>query len=558
MKLDLISELGNKFGTLFIFAFVLSRLQSFRNLVAKKPVNMSDKILLSLVFGVFGIFGTYFSVEYSGGLINTRIIGVATGGLLGGPMVGLMSGIVAGLHRGFISNGEFTSFACSISTVFEGLMAGLMGGAIRNKKNKWVYAAITGGIAELMRKVSVLIFSKPFESAVEFVSNVWLPMVIINSVGLALLFMIIESIFKDQEKIVADQASLTLETVDKALPFFKNGLCSDNIRKVAKIIYEMTEFDAVKITEPGRVIAFAGSEVGENDGYTYENSDYVIKTGESIVINESRDPKDPKKETNSLMILPLKESGKNIGTLELYKKLPNSMTAINIEVGNGLARLFSTQLTLGKLEYNSKLLAKAELEALQAQINPHFLFNSLTVIASLCRMDVEKSRDMIIHLSNFYRKTLNVSKEMVDLETEINHVKSYVYIEMARFEDKLKIDYDIPKTLNCFLPPLTLQPIVENAIKHGILPKKSGGIIKVTGYKKENNVYLEIFDNGVGMDENRLEELLSGKIRQTDSIGFKNVDMRLKKIFGENHGIVIKSKKGEGTTVNLCIPLANS
>ncbi|WP_319201581.1 LytS/YhcK type 5TM receptor domain-containing protein [uncultured Ilyobacter sp.] len=552
MKLDLVTLLGNKLGVLFIFAFVLSRLKPFRNLVAKKNINISDKILLSIVFGIFGIVGTYFSFEYYGGLINTRIIGVATGGLIGGPFVGLLSGLIAGVHRGLIKSGEFTGLACAISTVFEGLMAGMMGIFIRNRKNKWIYAALTGTIAELMRKVSVLLISKPFEKALEFVSHVWLPMIIINSVGLALLFMIIENIFKDQEKMIAYQANLTLKTVDKALPFLKNGLGSDKIKKVTEVIHEMTEFDIVRIMESGLLVAQTGLNIGDR---IKDRNEYVTETREALVVDARVDLNGGKKEVYSLLMLPLKENGKVIGVLELYKKSSKSMSSIDLEIGNGLAKLFSTQLTLTKLENDSKLLEKSELKILQAQINPHFLFNSLTVIGSLCRIDVEKSRNLIIHLSDFYRKSLNVRKEMVDLQTEINHVKSYVFIELARFEEKLKVVYDVPENLNCLMPPLTLQPIVENAIKHGILPKKNGGIIKVTGYKNSNVVNLEISDDGVGIEKDKINSLLYGDLSQGESVGFKNVDMRLKGIFGEEHGLRIFSEKNKGTTVCFSIPV---
>ncbi|WP_319372315.1 LytS/YhcK type 5TM receptor domain-containing protein [uncultured Ilyobacter sp.] len=557
MKLDLITLLGNKLGILFIFAFILSRLKPFRNLIAKKNINISDKILLSVVFGIFGIVGTYFSFEYYGGLINTRIIGVATGGLIGGPLVGILSGLIAGLHRGFIDSGEFTGLACAISTVFEGLMAGIMGLFIRNKNNKWVYATLTGTIAELMRKVSVLVISKPFEKALEFVSHVWLPMVIINSVGLALLFMIIESIFKENEKMRAYQANITLETVDKALPFLKDGLCSENVKKVAKIIYEMTEFDLVKITGMGELVAKAGAGIEACKNSVSKNSDSVIKRGEALVINDYTGL-NYSQDTHSVLILPLKENGKTVGTLELYRKMSYSLTKIDLEIGNGLAKLFSTQLTLNKLENDSKLLEKSELKLLQAQINPHFLFNSLTVISSLCRIDVEKSRKLIIHLSDFYRKSLSISKDMVDLQTEMNHVKSYVFIEMARFEDKIKIIYDVPENLSCFLPPLTLQPIVENAIKHGILPKKNGGTIKISGHKNFDTINLVVSDDGVGIEKNKLDSLFYGNLDQRDSVGFKNVDMRLKGIFGEGNGLKILSEKNKGTTVSLNIPMIDT
>ncbi|MCT4563614.1 MAG: histidine kinase [Maledivibacter sp.] len=560
MEVGLILELGNKFGNLFVFAFILSRLKAFRNLIAKRPVKLWDKLLLCLIFGLFGIVGTYFSIEFNGALINTRIIGVGIGGLLGGPFVGLMSGAVAGIHRALIDSGEFTSTACAISTVFEGLMAGYMGRVMQNKNKKWIYAGLTGAIGESMRKISVLIFSKPFYMAVDLVKDIWLPMVIINSLGMALLFIIIENIFKEQEKMGAYQANLTLKIADKALPFVKQGIYSDTISNVAEIIYNMTEFDAVSISDTERII----THIGLNNEASISNSNYIsnkdlhtIKTGEVILVNDCSKIKyeDCEYLYQSFMVLPLKENNKIIGSLKLYKKLSNSITAIDLELGTGLAKLFSTQLTLGKLEQNSKLLAAAEFKALQAQINPHFLFNSLTVIASLCRIDPEKARNLIIHLSNYFRKNLNNNKDVVKLEVELNHVKSYIEIEMARFEDKLKIIYEMEDDLRCFIPPLSLQPIVENAIKHGILPQKQGGTVRIKGSKKDDEVNIIISDDGVGIEENKVLQILRHDNKYDTSIGINNVNLRLKGIFGERYGLKIESKVGTGTSVHFKIPI---
>ncbi len=559
MILDIIIGLGSKFGNLFVFAFILSRLKSVRHLLAKKPVRLKDKLILSLVFGGFGIVGTYFSIEFNGALVNTRIIGVATGGLLGGPLVGLLAGVVAGIHRFTIDSGSFTTIACSISTVFEGLMAGYMGKFISDKRQKWVYAMLTGAIAESMRKISVLIFSRPFADALDLVKAIWIPMVVINSIGLALLFMIIESMFKEHEKQKAYQASLVFDIVDRALPFFKQGIHSDSIKRVVSIIYEMTEFDGVSITDNERVIAYVGPskgiyEIGDNIGK--DNIRDMFKDKDSIIINNAstRSYNKPKNKNIPFIMIPLKEKNEIIGTLRLYKNTMESITAIDIELAHGLGRLFSTQFTLNKLEKNSNLLAIAELKTLQAQINPHFLFNSLTVIASLCRIDVEKARNLIIHLSNFFRKNLNINKELIDLDTEINHVKSYVEIEKARFEDKLQIIYDIEPNTDCLIPPLTLQPLVENSIKHGILSKKTGGVVKIKAWNEGYLVNISVIDNGVGMENERIEEVLNRDNMDSDSVGINNVNQRLKGIFGEDYGLSIKSDISKGTEVYLRIP----
>ncbi|WZL73770.1 LytS/YhcK type 5TM receptor domain-containing protein [Clostridiaceae bacterium 35-E11] len=558
--MEIILGLGNKFGNLFVFAFILTRLKSFRNLIAKKPVNMKDKMILSFVFGIFGIIGTYFSIEFEGALVNTRIIGVATGGLLGGPVVGLVAGIIAGVHRGLINIGGFTTTACAISTVFEGLMAGYMGRYIQNKNNKWFYAALTAAIAESMRKISVLIFSKPFPAAVALVKAIWIPMVIINSIGLALLFVIIESIYNEQEKMGAHQAQLTLKIADKTLPYIKKGLHSKEIEVVANIVYDMTDYCAVTFTDRERIVAHVGARTERHHTgkpIVTKITEKVLATGEPVILGHCSERICEYKHCcplESVIMYPLKENDKIIGTFKLYKSMSNAITSIDVELANGLAKLFSTQLTMGKLEHNSKLLATAELKALQAQINPHFLFNSLTVIGSLCRINPEKARSLITHLSNVFRKNLNMNKELVALDVELNHIKSYVAIEKARFEEKLEVIYQIEKDVACLLPPLTLQPIVENAIKHGLLPKKQGGMVKIMGmmYGKEAIIHIE--DNGVGIGEDKIHQLLDHDITHRDSLGLNNVNQRLKGMFGEKYGLQIDSKVGEGTSVTIRIP----
>ncbi|MFZ5966704.1 MAG: LytS/YhcK type 5TM receptor domain-containing protein [Bacillota bacterium] len=562
MILEIILALSNKFGNLFVFAFILSRIKSFRNIIAKKPVSLSDKILLSTVFGVFGIVGTYFSVEFQGALVNTRIIGVATGGLLGGPLVGLLAGLIAGVHRGLINIGGFTTVACAVSTVLEGLMAGYMGLYIQDKKRKWMYAALTGVIAESMRKISVLIFSRPFADAVALVKAIWIPMVIINSLGLALLFMIIESIFNEQEKMIAQQAQLSLKIADKILPFLKEGIHSKQIGEVAAIIYEMTEFNAVTLTDREKIIAHAGLATDRHrvgGKIITDTTADVLRTGKTIVMDSCTEmtcdyPDCP---LQSAIVLPLRENEVIVGTMKLYKTNMNAMTAIDVELGNGLAKLFSTQLALSKLEQNSKLLAWAELKALQAQINPHFLFNSLSVIGSLCRIEPEKARNLIHHLGNVFRKNLNMNKTLVTLEEELNHVHSYIEIETARFGDKLEVQVDVEERLNCNLPPLTLQPIVENAIKHGLLPKRSGGFVKIRAWQEQNAVVIRVEDNGVGIEEERIPQLFDNMNMHTDSIGINNVNQRLKGVFGQGCSLQIKSRRNEGTTVEVRIPVEN-
>lgn len=540
----LLMNLANKFGTLFMFAFIVSNLKPAREFIYKKPSGIKDKVLLSVVFGIFGIIGTYFSVEFDGALINTRIIGVATGGLLGGPVVGFASGTIAAVHRYFMPTGKFTQLACAVSVPLEGLVAGLFGVAFRNRKNLWLHAAVVGAICESMRKVSVLLFSRPFPEAVELVKNIWMPMVVINSIGLALLFMVIENIFRDRERIGAEQVNLSINIIDKLLPYIKGGLSREHSAVVTDTIQDMTSFDAVTITDREKVISHSGIHLDNHEPGKLVNSERfkkIISTGEMIQID-------------STIISPIRDGNEIIGSIKFYKKTENTMNKVDREIAWGLARLLSSQIKIGRLEENSKLLVEAELKALQAQINPHFLFNSLTVIASLCRTNAMKARDLILHLSNHFRNNLAIDRDLVNLEVELGHVKSYVEIEKARFEDKLKVEYSIEEGIDCLLPPLTLQPLVENAIKHGILPKKEGGYVRVSAIMEGDLVKISVFDNGVGIPEKTIEKLKDENVKHIDSIGLNNVNQRLIGKFGPEFSLIIESEPGAYTEMIIKAP----
>lgn len=555
----LIINLANKFGTLFIFTFILSNLKPAKALINKKPVSLKDKLILSVVFGIFGIVGTYLSVEFDGALINTRIIGVATGGILGGPLVGFLAGLIAGLHRYTMPTGLFTQVACAVSVPLEGLVAGLIGAKIKNKKNIWAYAALVGAIGESMRKVSVLIFSRPYPLAVELVRNIWVPMVLINSIGLALLFLIIANVNKDREKIGAEQVNLSINIVDKILPYLKGGLHLGNANNITDNIQEMTDFDAVTITDKDIIIAHSGTSTerhGAGKPIVTDSTIEVLREGKMIQMDKCMEKNCEVKNCmlNSSIITPLKDGEKIVGTMKFYKSPQNSMTDIDRETAWGLSKLISNQIRINRLEENSKLLVEAELKALQAQINPHFLFNSLTVISSLCRTNALKARDLILHLSNHFRNNLTIERDLVTIDVELGHVKSYVEIEKARFGDKLEVIYKIDENLDCLLPPLTLQPLVENAIKHGILSKKEGGKVVIDGETLDGNVYITIYDNGIGIPEEKLTTIKDENIKHVESIGIYNVNRRLIGKFGKEYKLDIKSKNKEWTKIIVKIP----
>lgn len=194
-----------------------------------------------------------------------------------------------------------------------------------------------------------------------------------------------------------------------------------------------------------------------------------------------------------------------------------------------------------------------EMAFLQAQIKPHFLYNTLNTIMSFCWTDAEKAGQLLLALSSYLRGSFNFNNmdQFSTLEKEMEFVEAYITIEKARFEEKLSFQYNLDVSLDTIMiPNLMIQPIVENAIKHGILPKKEGGTILISVKRKDSYILITIQDDGVGISEDKLPYLLTS--RENKCVGLTNIDRRLKRIYG--HGIQITSKVNDGTIVSIKIP----
>lgn len=189
-----------------------------------------------------------------------------------------------------------------------------------------------------------------------------------------------------------------------------------------------------------------------------------------------------------------------------------------------------------------------ELAFLQAQIKPHFLYNSLNVIAALCRLDAEKARSLLLDLSSYLHHTFSQKKltQLVPFEEELAYIKAYVNIEQARFRDKVTMEYDLENTEGLLLPPLILQPMVENAIRHGIRKSDKAGKVILCVRRVAENFIITVEDNGAGMSEEQLQTIGSG-------VGLTNIERRLQMQYGTQ--MKIESMLGQGTKVTINIPV---
>ncbi|WP_244283477.1 sensor histidine kinase [Pseudovibrio sp. Tun.PSC04-5.I4] len=488
-------------------------------------------------------------------MANTRAMGAVLGGLLGGPITGLLVGITGGLHR--YSFGGFTDLACTISTTSEGLLTGAAALYLR-QQNKgallfrplfvfWLTLA-----AEAMQMLIILAVARPFDHAFELVQQIAIPMLLVNSLGAAL-FM---SIVRDQktmfDKLSSAFSSQALKIAERCVGVLAKGLNETSSAKVARIVSEETKVGAVAITDRYKLLAFTGSGSDHHipgtpissrltlDAITHNTVMYANGVEVPYGCSISQCCK-----LGSCLVIPLRSDTEVIGTIKMYEQKNKMFLNINRTLGEGIAKLLSNQILYGELEEKQNLLTCAELKLLQAQVNPHFLFNTLNTIAIITKRDPVKARFLLLQFSKFLRINLKRTSGLVSLSDELDHIDAYLAIEKARFADKLSVEIDLPTKLhNIQVPAFTLQPIIENAIKHGISQSVNQGHIHISGHIQDDAIELRVEDNAG----------LYVPPKDKEGLGMSLVDKRLKKQWGEDYGLSIEWEDDLFTRVSIRVP----
>lgn len=552
----LLWEMIERLSVASTLAFILSQTNIFRRLINRRNTR-SDAWILTIFFGLIGIIGTYAGIPINDALANSRVVGIMAAGLIGGPMMGVSAGLVAGSHRYFL--GGFTAFSCALANICEGLLAGIIYKYYPKRPIPWQIALVAGILGEIMQMGIILLTAKPYELAEKLVGEIAVPMIIANSLGLAVFMLIIKTVIDSQEKIGAEQSHKALHIASKTLPFLRRGLNTESSQETVRIILAATDYDAVAITNAEHVLAFAGAEsehhAAPGNTHLTTATKHVLATGEMQIAQDksSIGCAHIGCRLASAVIVPLKSNDRVIGALKLYYTHKNAIGESDLVLATGLAHLFSTQLELTEIDRQAKMATKARMKALYAQINPHFLFNTLNTIASLIRTKPALARDLLIKLSAIFRFTLNKAGQNISVNEELNQVRAYLSIEKARHGEKLSIIEEIDSNVEHYLiPSLSIQPLVENAIKHGLQPKPEGGTVTLKVLDRGKALEISIIDDGVGMDlamNNLLKDDSTG-----EGIGLINVHERLRGQYGNDYGLTINSQLGRGTTITMRLP----
>ena len=573
---ELLITMLERLGIIVTIAFILTRFRFFRGLIYHEKLNRRQQYFAIVFFGFFGIIGTYSGMSFNTdtlqfdrwaadlasdeAIANSRVIGIVIAGLLGGYKVGIGAGLIAGVHR--FTLGGFTALACGLAAIVAGIIAGRY-----HKKKRTVTlssAFMIGAMAETVQMLIILVLAKPFDTALTLVEIIGIPMILANGLGSALFLLIIKNVVSEEEKAGALLAQKTLRIADQTLAHLRKGINPDSAQAVCRILHNEVQTSAVALTNQTEILAHIGMADDHHRSSSpiqtqitrdvLQNGNLVVANDETIHCREQNCP------LGAVVIAPLKQRGDTIGTLKFYFKSEKEITNVVIELISGLSNLLSNQVEIAEADKAYQLAKEAEVKALQAQISPHFLFNTMNVITSLIRSDPSKARMLLVSLSHFLRQNLTATTVTItSLEQELRHVKAYLAIEEARFIEKLKVTYDIDdEALLVKIPPLTLQPIVENAVKHGIKNMEQDCIINISIHKGSNHTLVKVEDNGQGMSHDRIRQLGKQMIDsdQGTGIALYNVNRRLTMMFGEAASLQIESEPGLGTRISFSIPQA--
>lgn len=520
---------------------------------ARYPFHWASQFSLVVLFAFLAITGNYSTLPWDQPRVTTRLIGVILGGIAGGPVSGFGVGFICASYLILV---EYSS----IHLPFFLIVAGTLSGMLRLRFNFHQITPLTGATVALVIELCqiILITLFPASTATMFFNFKAAVLTMgVSTIGVWLFLYIINWIEAEQDIYGARAAQLSLDIASRTLPFLRLGFNSHSATVTASIIYELTQVDAVSITGRYKRLAFIGQGADHHKPGAPILSAAVKDAVASKTMKVINTPSDrgcpfPFCPLKSSVVVPLFSGDKVIGTIEIARVHENTVSELDIHIADGIANLLSVQIQLAEVDKQRKMREKAELKALRAQINPHFLFNTINIIMSFCRTDPDKARSLLGSLATLMQQGYSNQDELVTLQNELAAIMAYLEIAMSRFGDRLDVAVNVDdEAAVALIPALSLQPLVENALNHGLFPKLGSCLLSIEAYIEEDTLIVTISDNGVGIPPEKLAKIQAG---HSDGVGLTNVHQRLTSLYGTKYGLTITSRPPFGTEIWLRIP----
>lgn len=354
----------------------------------------------------------------------------------------------------------------------------------------------------------------------------------------------------------------TLQTASQLLTFASRGLSPEMAAGICSIILPETFASAIAVTDGAQMLATAGKNAAKYPmGHPVNQATLdSVKTGQMQIFYRDEVPSNDMFPLRAGIVVPLKVHNEVVGTIELYYTRAGQIDQRQIALSTGFGELLSSQLVSYELEQQFKRSSQIELRALQSQVDPHFLFNTIGTIVSVVRTDPGRARKLLIDFSNYYRQTLGDSESLIPLSREFEQGMRYINLMQARYgEDRLSITTSLdPDTADMLVPPFILQPILENCIKHGMREIEPLHIV-FTSTSIDDGVEITVADDGVGMSPEVLASAFDSTARTEQTLqkgcglALCNVMSRVRYFFDFKSGIDIQSTLDKGTTVHFTL-----
>ncbi len=343
----------------------------------------------------------------------------------------------------------------------------------------------------------------------------------------------------------------TLHTASLASQHLGDGLTPEAAERAGRHLLSILGAHAVSLADSGSVLSWTGTGEHHRRG-ALDLAEQTRTTGRTVVHEGAAVTcADPDCPVRTAVTAPLVMDDLVVGTLTAWTEHPSPGLARATEE---VAAWVSSQLALAELARTRTRVMEAELRALRAQISPHFIYNSLAAIASFVRTDPDRARELLLDFADFTRYALRTGGPFTTLAEELRNVERYLVLEQARFGDRLEISLLIaPEVLPVTVPYLAVQPLVENAVRHGLATKEGTGHVTITAQDRGSEAEISIEDDGVGADPDRIRTILDGADAR-ESVGLGNVDARLRQVYGDDFGLVVETAEGAGTKVTFRVP----
>jgi two-component system LytT family sensor kinase len=360
----------------------------------------------------------------------------------------------------------------------------------------------------------------------------------------------------------ADRATFrALHQASLASPALREGLTADSADRAIKHLRTLLGTPALALTDTATTLAWDGTGAHHRAQAGALAAMLVAPVGNDHARDWTRtvEPAQLPCTTSGCpvragVISPLVVDGRVVGTVQAFAP---TTTAGLIRATEEVAEWVSGQLELAELDASRNRAIEAEVQALRAQISPHFIYNSLGAIASFVRTDPDRARDLLLEFADFTRYSFRRHGEFTTLADELRSIERYLLLEQARFGDRLQVTLNVaPEVLPVVVPFLCIQPLVENAVRHGLeasVPEQGAGQLRIAAHDRGHECVVEVEDNGVGEDPEKVRRALAGDAA-LDSVGLGNVDARLRATFGDDYGLVVETARGAGTKVIVRVP----